>query len=220
MVSPEADYRHRHGRVSSAGFGVARPGPVSYNLIAQEQVARPRLRGGRTARDVEITAMSANATAVYPGVFDPVTLGHLDIVRRASALFDRVVVAVANNPEKTCLFDIDERLAMVREATAGVPRVTADSYTGLTVEYVARHQASVILRGLRQHSDFDYEYQLALTNRSISGIDTVFVMADETVAFISSRLVREVAALGGDVSRLVPPAVLAALDGKLNGRRT
>ena len=128
--------------------------------------------------------MAGEKVAVYPGVFDPVTLGHLDIIRRGTALFDRLIVAV-------------------------------DSYEGLTVEFVRRHGASVILRGLRQHSDFEYEYQLALTNRTIAGVETVFVMADEKVAYISSRLVREVASLGGDVSKLVPPNVAKALGAKL-----
>lgn len=159
--------------------------------------------------------MKGERTAIYPGTFDPVTLGHLDVIRRGAALWDRLVVAVATHPDKASLFTIDERLDLVRQAAAGIPRVTVDSYTGLTVEYVARHEAPVILRGLRQHADFDYECQLALTNRTLSGVETVFIMADERVAFISSRLVREVARLGGDVSRLVPPTVVAALKKKL-----
>ena len=159
--------------------------------------------------------MSGRKTAVYPGVFDPVTLGHLDIIRRGAALFDRLVVAVASNPAKQSLFTADERLAMVREATQDVGGVIADAYEGLTVEFVGRCRASVILRGLRQHSDFEYEYQLALTNRTLSDIETLFVMADEKTAYISSRLVREVASLGGDVSALVPANVLTALEEKL-----
>jgi len=155
--------------------------------------------------------MHSKRTAVYPGVFDPITLGHLDIIRRGAALFDRLIVAVASNPSKDSLFAIDERLAMARAAVKGLPEVTVDSYEGLTVQYVGRHKASVILRGLRQHSDFEYECQLALTNRTISGLETVFVMADEKVSYISSHLVREVARLGGDVSRLVPPNVAKAL---------
>ena len=158
--------------------------------------------------------MSKQRVAVYPGVFDPVTLGHMDIIRRGAALFDRLIVAVADNPAKQSLFTTGERLAMVREAVGNLKGVAVDSYEGLTVEYVRRHGASVILRGLRQHSDFEYEYQLALTNRTISGVETVFVMADERVAYISSHLVREVAALGGDVSPLVPKGVLKALKAK------
>jgi len=162
--------------------------------------------------------MSGRTTAVYPGVFDPVTLGHLDIIRRGAALFDRLVVAVASNPAKRSLFTSEERLAMVRQATEDVDGVIVDAYEGLTVEFVERCGASVILRGLRQHSDFEYEYQLALTNRTLSGIETLFVMADEKTAYISSRLVREVASLGGDVSALVPANVLAALKDKLQSR--
>ena len=157
--------------------------------------------------------MSGRQTAVYPGVFDPITLGHLDIIKRGAALFDRLVVAVASNPAKRSLFASEERLAMVRQATEDVGSVIVDAYEGLTVEFVGRCRASVILRGLRQHSDF--EYQLALTNRTLSGVETLFVMADEKTAYISSRLVREVASLGGDVSALVPPNVLTALKQKL-----
>ena len=159
--------------------------------------------------------MSGRQTAVYPGVFDPITLGHLDIIKRGAALFDRLVVAVASNPAKRSLFASEERLAMVRQATEDVGGVIVDAYEGLTVEFVGRCRASVILRGLRQHSDFEYEYQLALTNRTLSGVETLFVMADEKTAYISSRLVREVASLGGDVSALVPPNVLTALKQKL-----
>jgi pantetheine-phosphate adenylyltransferase len=155
--------------------------------------------------------MAKKRIAVYPGVFDPVTFGHLDIIRRGALLFDRLVVAVAENPEKASLFSRDERLAMVRRATKGIRGVAVDAYEGLTVEYVRGHGAGVILRGLRQHSDFEYEYQLALANRTISGVETVFVMADERTAYISSHLVREVARLGGDVSRFVSPEVAKAL---------
>jgi pantetheine-phosphate adenylyltransferase len=159
--------------------------------------------------------MASERVAVYPGVFDPVTLGHLDIIRRGTVLFDRLIVAVASNPDKQPLFTTEERTALLHDAVAGMEKVTVDSYEGLTVEFVRGHGASVILRGLRQHSDFEYEYQLALANRTIAGVETVFVMADEKVAYVSSRLVREVASLGGDVSRLVPPNVAEALAAKL-----
>jgi pantetheine-phosphate adenylyltransferase len=161
--------------------------------------------------------MSTRKIAVYPGSFDPVTLGHLDIIRRGAAMFDRLVVAVANNPDKRSLFTIEERMAMVRAATKGLRNVVVDAYEGLTAAHVAELKATAILRGLRQHSDFEYEYQLALANRTISGIETVFVMADERVAYISSHLVREVAALGGDISRFVPPAVAKAVRKMLQG---
>jgi pantetheine-phosphate adenylyltransferase len=159
--------------------------------------------------------MAEAQVAVYPGVFDPITFGHLDIIRRGSRLFGPLVVAVASNPQKASLFSVEERLALVREAVAGLAGVVVDAYEGLTVAFVRRHGASVILRGLRQHADFEYEYQLALTNRTIAGVETLFVMADEKVAYISSRLVREVARFDGDVSRLVPPHVAAALQAKL-----
>jgi len=159
--------------------------------------------------------MASEQVVVYPGVFDPVTLGHLDIIRRGTALFDQLIVAVASNPDKQPLFTTEERAALLRDAVADLKNVAVDSYEGLTVEFVRRHGASVILRGLRQHSDFEYEYQLALTNRTLAGIETVFVMADEKVAYISSRLVREVARLGGDVARFVPPNVAKALGAKL-----
>jgi pantetheine-phosphate adenylyltransferase len=155
--------------------------------------------------------MATKRVAVYPGVFDPVTLGHLDIIRRGAALFDRLIVAVAENPDKAPLFSRDQRLAMVSRATKGVRGVVVDAYEGLTTEFVRQHGATVILRGLRQHADFEYEYQLALANRTISGVETVFVMADERTAYISSHLVREVARLGGNVSRFVPPGVAGAL---------
>ena len=151
-------------------------------------------------------------TAVYPGVFDPVTLGHLDIIRRGAALFGRLVVAVhAHPPGKACLFTADERLDLVRKAAGDVPGIEPLLYDGLTADFVRDQGAAVILRGLRQHSDFVYEYQMALTNRTVSGVETLFVMADERTAYISSHLVREVAALGGDVSNLVPPCVAEAL---------
>jgi pantetheine-phosphate adenylyltransferase len=159
--------------------------------------------------------MGTVKVGVFPGVFDPVTLGHMDIIRRGAALFDRLVAAVAENPSKESLFTAEERMGMLREATAGLEGVEVASYDGLTVDFVGQYGASVILRGLRQHSDFEYEYQLALTNRTISGVETLFVMADERAAYISSRLVREVASLGGDVSKLVPANVAEALAKKL-----
>jgi pantetheine-phosphate adenylyltransferase len=159
--------------------------------------------------------MSTKRVAVYPGVFDPITLGHLDIIRRGAALFDRLIVAVADNPDKHSLFTQPERMAMVRRAAKGIRGVTVDGLEGLTAEYVGRHGASVILRGLRQHADFEYEYQLALANRTISRVETLFVMADEHVAYISSHLVREVARLGGDVSRFVSPEVAKALRNRM-----
>ena len=159
--------------------------------------------------------MAAKRLAVYPGAFDPPTLGHLDIVRRGLAVFDEVVVAVSANSGKSHLFGVEEREALLREATAGMEGVVVDAYEGLTVDYARRRGACALLRGVRTMSDFDYESHLALTNRAISGIETVFVIAAEGYGFISSSLVREVAGLGGDVSSLVPPCVCEALKRKL-----
>jgi len=156
--------------------------------------------------------MTTTETAVYPGVFDPITLGHLDIIRRGAALFRRLVVAVhAHPPGKNCLFGPAARLDLVRRSAGEIDGVEAILYDGLTADFVRDQGAAIILRGLRQHSDFAYEYQMALTNRTVSGVETLFVMADERTAYISSHLVREVSALGGDVAHLVPPCVAEAL---------
>jgi len=156
--------------------------------------------------------MPETQTVIYPGVFDPVTLGHLDVIGRGAALFDRLVVAVhADPPEKRCLFTAQERADLVRQAAAGIDGVSVALYDGLTAAFVRRQGASFILRGLRLHGDFAGEYQMALTNRTMAGVETVFVVADARTATISSRLVREVAALGGDVSAFVPECVAEAL---------
>ena len=154
--------------------------------------------------------------AVYPGIFDPPTNGHLDIIRRGVKLFDRLIVAVAENHEKKTLFTLGERITLLTEATGtggaeNLQQVDVESYTGLTVDFVRRMGASVILRGIRTVADLDYEWRLALTNRAISGIETVFVLADERLAYISSTLVKEIGGLGGDTSSMVPPNVLAAI---------
>jgi len=150
--------------------------------------------------------------AVYPGTFDPITYGHLDIIERGKRLFDRVVVAILENAEKQPLFTIEERVELIREATAGSPNVTVDTFSGLLVDYVRRSGAHVIVRGLRALSDFEYEFQMALMNRRLdSSVETVFMMPAEAYSYVSSRLVKEVAFLGGDVSGLVPPTVAKAV---------
>ena len=150
--------------------------------------------------------------AVYPGTFDPITYGHLDIIERGKRLFDRVVVAILENAEKQPLFTVEERVELIREATAGSPHVTVDTFSGLLVDYVRRSGAHVIVRGLRAISDFEYEFQMALMNRRLdAGVETVFMMPAEAYSYVSSRLVKEVAFLGGDVSGLVPPAVAKAV---------
>jgi pantetheine-phosphate adenylyltransferase len=150
--------------------------------------------------------------AVYPGSFDPVTHGHLDLVRRASALFDEVVVALLRNPDKPGIFPVAERLELLRAATAGMPGVSVDAFDGLLVDYLHQVQGRVIVRGLRAVSDFEYEFQRALMNRRLApDVETVYLMPAETYTYLSSRLVREVASLGGSVEGLVPAAVAAAL---------
>ncbi len=152
-------------------------------------------------------------TAIYPGTFDPVTLGHVDVVHRGLKLFDRVVIGVAANPNKQPMFDLDIRLAMVCESLADQPDVEAVSFTGLLVDLVHDQHADAILRGLRAASDFEYEFQMAVMNRRLDEkIETVFVMAREDYTFVSSRFIREISGMGGDVSELVPAAVVPYLE--------
>lgn len=146
--------------------------------------------------------------AVYPGSFDPITNGHLDLIERASRLFERLIVAILRNEAKKPLFSVEERLEMVREVLRGYPNVEVASFGGLLVEFAASRGARVILRGIRAISDYEYELQMALMNRRLApDIETVFLMAAEDYSFLSARLVKEVVALGGDVSGLVPPLV-------------
>ncbi|MGO8678608.1 MAG: pantetheine-phosphate adenylyltransferase [Limisphaerales bacterium] len=156
-------------------------------------------------------------TAIYPGSFDPITNGHLDVIRRATKLFDQVVVAVAANESKHPLFTREERTQMVARAVRLLPHVEADSFEGLLVEYVERRSAQAVIRGLRAVSDFEFEFQLALMNRTLNErIETIFMMPKDTYTFLSSRLVKEVALLGGDVGAFVPAHVRTALAGKLS----
>jgi pantetheine-phosphate adenylyltransferase len=154
--------------------------------------------------------------AIYPGSFDPLTNGHLDVVQRAAKLFDRVIVAVAKNESKHALFTLAERVAMVKKAVADLPNVEADSFDCLLVEYVVARKARAIVRGLRAVSDFEFEFQLALMNRKLEeNVETIFMMPKDTYTFLSSRIVKEIARLGGDVSQFVPPNVQIALQKKL-----
>jgi pantetheine-phosphate adenylyltransferase len=147
-----------------------------------------------------------HVTAVYPGTFDPFTNGHIDLVRRALRLFPRLIVAVARNPQKAPLFTLEDRLAIIREAVESLSRVEVDTFDALTVDYVRKKGAQVILRGVRAVSDFESEFAMALMNRKISEeIETVFLMPNQAYTYLSSRLVKEVALLGGNVDDLVPP---------------
>ena len=153
-----------------------------------------------------------NIGAMYPGTFDPVTNGHYDLVRRATGIFDRVVVAIAANPGKAPMFTLDERVALARSVLGGLERVEVLGYEGLTVEFARSHGLKVMLRGLRAVSDFEFEFQLATMSRQLNAeVETVFLTPTEEYAYISSGLVREIALLGGDVSKFVHPEVEAEL---------
>jgi pantetheine-phosphate adenylyltransferase len=146
--------------------------------------------------------------AIYPGSFDPITNAHLDLIKRGSQLFDRLVVAVLTNLEKHPLFTVQERVEMLREATRGVPNVSVDTFSGLLVDYAKQKKAQVILRGIRAFSDYEYELQMALMNQKLEpSLETVFLMPAESYTYVSSRLVKEIHQHGGSVKDLVPPQV-------------
>ena len=153
--------------------------------------------------------------AVYPGSFDPVTNGHLDLIERSSKIFSRLFVAVLRNQDKDPMFEIEERLEMLRQTTSAWPNVEVDSFHGLLADYARRKEARVILRGIRAVSDYEYELQMALMNRKLAPqVETVFMLPAEAYSFLSSRLVREVARLGGSLRGLVPPSVEERLKNK------
>lgn len=156
--------------------------------------------------------------AVYPGSFDPVTNGHMDIIQRGLGIFDKIIVTVGRNPNKKTLFTVEERLTMIREAVGDDPRVEVDSFTGLLVDYVEKSEAHCILRGLRAMSDFEYEFQLALINRRLKRqIETVFLMTGASWFYCNSGIVKEAAGLGGSVTGMVPDVVLKRLKEKFPG---
>ena len=155
-------------------------------------------------------------TVIYPGSFDPLTNGHLDLIQRAARLFDRVIVAIASNETKNPLFDKEERVALVKSSLPDLPNVSVDAFDGLLVDYVARSGGQAIIRGLRAVSDFEFEFQLALMNRNLNErIETIFMMPKDTYTFLSSRIVKEICRLGGDIKDFVPGKVREALIKKL-----
>lgn len=154
--------------------------------------------------------------AVYPGTFDPVTYGHIDLIKRAVRIYDTVIIAVAHNAHKNPLFTVQERVSMLREATKGMRGVVIEDFDGLVVDYVRKKGASVMIRGLRMLSDFEYEFQMALTNRKLAqDIETIFMMPSESYSYLSSKLIKEAFALGADVRAFVPGFVAKALAKKL-----
>jgi pantetheine-phosphate adenylyltransferase len=163
---------------------------------------------------------NSQRVAIYPGSFDPLTNGHVDIIERGSRIFDSIVVAILANVEKTPLFSEKERIEIIREVFRDRPNVKVETFNGLLVDYVKQQQAHVIVRGLRAVSDFEYEFQMALMNRHLEpGLETVFMMPAEQYTYISSRLIKEVFTLGGEVSGLVPPIVEKKLREKQKARQ-
>jgi len=156
-----------------------------------------------------------NQAAVCAGTFDPITMGHLDVIERAARIFPRVVIAVATNSGKNPLFSLDDRIALVRESTAHLKGIEIESFSGLLVDFAEAVKVRVIVRGLRAFSDFEYEFQMALTNRKLKPkIETIFLMPKQDYSYVSSSNVREVAQLGGDTTQFVPPPVQRALKGR------
>ncbi len=159
--------------------------------------------------------------ALYPGSFDPITNGHLDLIQRGSRLFDKLIVSILRNDNKEPLFSVEERTEMLREVVHVYPNVEVDSFDGLLVDHAAAQSATVLLRGIRAISDYEYELQMALMNRRLSpGVETIFMMANEAYSFISSRLVKEVFGLGGNITGLVPPSVEYRLQRRFSKIRT
>ena len=158
--------------------------------------------------------------AIFPGSFDPITNGHLDVINRGVKLFDELVVAVGRSPIKNPLFTPQERVEMIKELLADIPNVSVESFDGLMVKYAKRREVDVILRGLRSLTDVQYEFTLAMTNRAVAGLETIFVMTSAEYGFTSSTLIREAASLGGDVSNMIPKTVYDRLQQRLKKKKS
>ncbi len=156
-------------------------------------------------------------TAIYPGSFDPITYGHIDLIKRAAKIFKKVIVAVADNSAKDNFFTLEERVELIKRVTKNMANVEVDSFEGLAIDYVRSRGSYVIIRGVRMISDFEYEFQMALTNRRLSkSVETIFLMPNEAYSYLSSKLIKETAALGADISCFVPKAVAVAIKRKLS----
>jgi len=161
-----------------------------------------------------------NQIAIYPGTFDPVTYGHIDLIKRAKAIFPLLIIGVARNPQKNPFFNFEERFEMIKKATEGMKGVIVEKFDGLVVDFARKKKARVLIRGLRMISDFEYEFQMALTNRKLApDIETIFLMPQENFSYISSKLLKEAAFLGADLSCFLPDFVLKALKKKI-GRKS
>ena len=157
---------------------------------------------------------------VYPGTFDPVTYGHIDVIKRASSIFEKVFVAVAYNPQKKPLFSVEERIEMLQESVNDIPHVVVESFDCLLIDYVQQKGANIIIKGLRAISDFEVEFQMALINRHIAPhLETIFLMTSESYSYLSSHIIKELAELGGEIDKFVPPMVKEKLQAKLKGLR-
>ena len=157
--------------------------------------------------------------AIYAGTFDPVTYGHIDLIKRASRIFPEVIIAVAHNPQKAPLFTVKERVEFLKKATSDISGVVIDDFDGLVIDYVRKKRANILIRGLRMISDFEYEFQMALTNRKLApDIETIFLMPQEGFSYLSSKLLKEAVGLGADISCFVPDFVCQALRDKLKGK--
>ena len=156
------------------------------------------------------------AKAIYPGSFDPFTNGHLDIVKRAAPVFERVIVAIGDNPAKQPLFEKDERIRLIKEIVRPLKNVDVEAFDGLLVDYAKKRSARVVVRGIRTISDFEYEYQMALTNKALApDIETVFMVTSKEYAFVSAKLIKEAASLGGDIATFVPPEIAKVMKGRI-----
>ena len=206
--------------------GLHFPAACTYNPVcadlpqgfAASPLERPKRLVGNPDETV-VRALIMETRAVYPGSFDPVTNGHIDLIQRSAALFDRVVVAVLSNTEKSPLFTVKERVEMLEAAIQDLKNVSVTSFAGLLVEFVEQIGASVIVRGIRAVSDYEYELQMALMNRRLSNrVETVFMLPAESYSFLSSKLVKEIAQHGGSIQEFVPPDVEKRLDAKFKSR--